>query len=124
MLSTFDTRFSTLLKKLESAPSCSSAQEAFDVFKQLWLESNIEHESPEKTLEHVKSRKLVAEHGWQGIGTSLCFVNIAEAPDIRVYLHSDGSIVVQRMAPGNGTILFSKHGKLKAPRRVSDSVDL
>lgn len=124
MLSTFDTRFSTLLKKLESAPACTSAQEAFDAFKQLWLDSNVEHESPADVLEHVKSRKLIAEHGWQGIGTSLCYVDLAEAPEIRVYLHSDGSIVVQRMAPGNGSILFTKPGKLPTPQRSADSVKL
>lgn len=111
MISSFDTRLVTLLKKLEMAPACDSAESAFRLFVDQWLAANVHHESPEKAQEYIRSRRLCAEHGWKGLGSSLCYVDCSEMPNVRLYLHADGSIVIQRMDPGANSILFTKPGR-------------
>ncbi|MBP7353283.1 hypothetical protein [Comamonas sp. UBA7528] len=119
MLSTFETRFSTLLKKLEAAPSCDNAEAAFTLFRDLWVASNEEHASPSSVLEYLRSRRFCAEHGWQGLSTGVCYVDNSESPDTRLYLHQDGSIVIQRLTPDSSTILFSKPGRRKKTEQAA-----
>ena len=117
MISSFDTRLATLLKKLEMAPACDSAESAFSLFTEQWLAANVDHESPEKALAYIRSRRLCAEHGWVGVGSSVCYIDSSEMAHIRLYLHFDGSIVLQRLEPSAGNvILFTKPGR---PRRTS-----
>ena len=111
MLSTFETRLATLLKKLDAAPSCDSAQAAFTLFRDLWVASNAEHDSPRRLLEYLRNRRFCAEHGWQWLSTGVSYLDNSESPDTRLYLHLDGSIVIQRLTPGSSTILFSKPGR-------------
>lgn len=111
MLSTFETRLATLLKKLDAAPSCDSAQAAFTLFRDLWVASNVEHDSPKSLLDYLRNRRFCAEHGWQGLSTGVSYLDNSESPDTRLYLHLDGSIVIQRLTPQSSTILFSKPGR-------------
>lgn len=113
MLSSFETRLTTLLKKLENAPACDSMEAAFDQFWAQWLQANIDHESPDTLLNGIRNRRLNAEQGWQGVGTPVCYLDCSEMPDMRLYLHSDGTIVIQHMEPGIGSILFSKPGRIQ-----------
>ncbi|MEG2046901.1 MAG: hypothetical protein RR100_08650 [Comamonas sp.] len=118
MLSTFETRLATLLKKLEAAPSCDSAEAAFTLFRDLWVASNVEHDSPSSLLDYLRNRRFCAEHGWQGLSTGVSYLDNSESPDTRLYLHLDGSIVIQRLTPDSNTILFSKPGR---PHKVEKS---
>ena len=110
MRSTFETRLLTLLKKLEAAPICSSTDAAFTLFHQAWLLTNEEHNSPTELLTHWRSQRLCTEHGWQGIDSPACYRDFDESPSTRIYLHSDGGLVIQRMAPASGGILYAKLG--------------
>lgn len=110
MRSTFETRLVTLLHKLEAAPICDSAEEAFTLFHQAWLLTNEEHNSPEALLTAWRQQRLCAEHGWQGLNSPVCYRNFDESPSIRIYLHPDGSLVIQRVTPASGSILCAKLG--------------
>lgn len=118
MLSTFETRLTTMLKKLETAPSCDSAEAAFALFRDLWVATNVEHESPISVIERLRGRRFCVEHGWQGLSTGASYVDSSESPDLRIYLHSDGAIVLQRISPQSSTIVFAKPGR---PRKATSA---
>jgi len=111
MISSFDTRLNTLLKKLDAATACDSAESAFELLCTHWLETNIEHESPASMQHYIRSRRLVAEQGWKGLETTVCYLDSSEMPSIRLYLHQDGTIVIQRIESSNSNILYSKPGR-------------
>ncbi|WP_370678570.1 hypothetical protein [Comamonas sp. GB3 AK4-5] len=113
MRSTFETRLVTLLNKLEAAPLCGNADAAFALFHAAWLATNEAHKSPPALLAHWRSQRLCSEHGWQDLHTQAAHLSFAESPNIRVYLHADGGIVIQRMAPACGSILCAKLGQAR-----------
>jgi hypothetical protein len=121
MLSTFETRFSTLLKKLKR-PQLRQRGSGIHPVRDLWVASNEEHASPSSVLEYLRSRRFCAEHGWQGLSTGVCYVDNSESPDTRLYLHQDGSIVIQRLA-GRSTILFPSPGAAKAEQAAPVHAD-
>lgn len=115
MLSTFETRLATLLKKLDAAAPCDSAETAFALFHSQWLRTHEEHDSPLQTMEFLRSRRLSADQGWEGVGSEVAYLDSSEDPQTRIYLHRDGSIVVQHITEHSSTILFSKPGRPRKP---------
>ena len=117
MLSTFETRMATLLKGLDAAGACDSAETAFAQFNSQWLHANEVHDSPARMLEYLRSRRMCEEQGWQGLGTEVAYLDCNESPETRVHLHRDGTIVIQRITAHSSSILYSKPGRpRKAPQ--------
>lgn len=94
-LAPFDLRLHDWLSRIEASQPCNSQQDAHDLIMNLWAETNFEGGAPEEFVHALRRRRLCAEHGWQGLGTDVAFAEITASITVRVYLHIDGSVVIQ-----------------------------
>ena len=99
------------VKRLECAQPCTSAQEAHDLLRETWYAVYETCGANALFLEDLKSRRLSEAHGWHDVGKNVCYYDTEEHPRIRVYLHADGSIVLQNMDPGQVQIVFTLPGR-------------
>ena len=100
-----------LVDRLQKAPACSTAQEAHDMLMAAWQDVHRECQSSPRYQAALAKRRLCAEHGWRDLDKSVCYFDSDEQPPVRVYLHQDGSVVIQRMEQSNIEILFTSPGK-------------
>ena len=100
-----------LVARLLKAPPCSSAQEAHDMLMAAWQEVHRTCQSSPRYQAALAKRRLCEEHGWRDLDKSVCYFDSDEQPPVRVYLHQDGSVVIQRMEQSNIEILFTAPGK-------------
>lgn len=89
-------RFFTLLNQLKHMPPCSSRQEAHDMLLLLWMRICEGAGARRELLNRMRQRTLCAEHGWKNLDKSPCHLDSDTLPGIRIYLHSNGTIVIQR----------------------------
>lgn len=101
---------SDLFQRLETSPLCSSVEQAHELLASAWLAVNEQRKAPEEQLQHLRRRKLIAEHGWCNLDGDPCYRPIDEAPDIRINLHRNGAIVFERRAEDASTVIFARPG--------------
>ena len=102
--------FAPLLERLSKAHPCESQDEAFVLLKAEWISVNLQVGASEELIRSIASRRLCLEHGWMGLGTRVAYQDQTHNHQIRTYLHVDGTIVIQRMAPGKEEVLFHLQG--------------
>lgn len=107
----FDMQVDMLIARLQKAPACSSAQEAHDALLGAWQQVHRDCQSSPRYQAALAKRRLCAEHGWRDLDKAACYFDSDEQPPIRIYLHRDGSMVIQRMEKANADILFTAPGK-------------
>jgi hypothetical protein len=110
MQHSFDQLMDMLLCRLEAAPACATREQAFDQLQSLWLDTHIYFASPEHELRRIRSRRLTEAHGWNDLDADPCHLAPDADPGMRIYLHRDGGIVIQRMRDGHSQIMFSRLG--------------
>ena len=93
-------RFLTLLGQLKHMPPCSSRQEAHDMLLLLWMRICEGAGARRQLLNSMRQRTLCAEHGWKNLDKSPCYWDSETTPGIRIYLHANGTIVIQRQSAG------------------------
>ena len=106
----FDDLFAQLLARLSKAHPCESQEEAFVLLKAEWISVNLQVGASEELIRSIASRRLCLEHGWMGLGTRVAYQDQTHNHQIRTYLHADGTIVIQRMAPGKEEVVFHLQG--------------
>lgn len=108
------------LTEMEKAPACRSRQEAFLLFKSLWIEVNQLFETPEDDMQLFLQLELCKECGWKDLAADPCYLPSIEHTNVRLYLHHDGTIVLQRMEDDAQPILLFKQGAkaLRAPLKL------
>jgi hypothetical protein len=117
---TYEKRFFALLKVVEQQPSCSNRQEAHDLLLKVWIQVCKEHLLPKGLVEKMLFRELSAQHGWHDLHKNPCFWDSKTSPGVRIYLHDNGEIVMQRINDaGQHEILFHKKSAIKAHRNSS-----
>lgn len=89
-------RFVNLLNQLKHMPPCSSRQEAHDMLLLLWIRICEGAGARRELLNRMRQRTLCAEHGWKNLDKSPCHLDSDTLPGIRIYLHANGTIVIQR----------------------------
>lgn len=105
-------RFSDFLASIQSIPACSSRQEAHDVLLEHWIKTCRKFGLSRQLLATMQHRSLCAEHGWQDLDKDPCFWDSRTAPGVRIYLHRNGQIVMQKTNDAAGNeILFFKTGR-------------
>src|SRR5256885_9870510 len=105
-------RFFTLLNQLKHIPPCSSRQEARDMLLLLWMRICEGAGARRELLNRMRQRTLCAEHGWKNLDKSPCHLDSDTLPGIRIYLHSNGTIVIQRQGGAQDSeILHSRDRK-------------
>ncbi|WP_227468550.1 hypothetical protein [Delftia acidovorans] len=104
-------RFLTLLGQLKHMPPCSSRQEAHDMLLLLWMRICEGAGARRQLLNSMRQRTLCAEHGWKNLDKSPCYWDSETTPGIRIYLHANGTIVIQRQggAQDSEILHFSSH---------------
>ncbi len=109
MQHSFDQLLDVLLSRLEAAPACASREQAFEQLQALWLQTHIYFAMPEADLRRIRSRRLSEAHGWKNLDHDPCYLD-HDKPGVRIYLHRDGSMVIQRAREGGSQIIFSRQG--------------
>ncbi|WP_280192292.1 hypothetical protein [Delftia sp. PS-11] len=110
MQHSFEQLMDMLVSRLEAAPACASREQAFEQVQSLWLQTHLYFASPEAELRRIRSRRMTESHGWKDLDRDPCYLDPDSGPEVRLYLHRDGSMVIQRMRNGSSQIIFSRLG--------------
>lgn len=115
---TSERRFYALLKAVESEPSCSSRQEAHDMLLRHWIAVSEKYGLPGPLIRKMHARGLRPEHGWRDLDQNPCYWESRTTPGVRIYLHDNGQIVMQRINdPSGHEILYLKTSHPSPPKR-------
>lgn len=110
MQRSFDQLLDMLMSRLEAATACASREQAYEQLQALWVETHIYFAAPEAELRRIRSRRLTESHGWKDLERDPCYIDPDADPSVRIYLHRDGSMVIQRVRQGSSRIIFSRQG--------------
>ncbi|MGN1055358.1 MAG: hypothetical protein ACI4QS_01425 [Comamonas sp.] len=120
---TYERRFFALLRAVEQQPACSNRQEAHDLLLNAWIHVSKEHLLPEGLVEKMPFRSLSTEHGWHDLDQNPCYWDSKTSPGVRIYLHDDGQIVMQRINDGGQhEILFHKRSSKQSSPHCDTSL--
>lgn len=104
----FERRAVAFLKRIESLPPCSSRQQAYESLLAHWHAVESCYLEDKAVLDALLCKKMTPENDWHCLDCNPCYWQSPKAPEIRVYLHDDGSIVIQRLGGArDGGILFA-----------------
>lgn len=111
-----------LVISLANQPLCASREEAYEAILKSWLHINERNGSPVNQIQHILARRMCTEHGWENLHADPCYVDSFIAPAVRVNLHHNGTIVIQRMDCQPPQVLSVLLGKIKKidSNRASD----
>ena len=101
-----------LLNRLQQAPPFSSRQEAMEWLRDAWCAIHAEAGASKRRLAIMRGARICKEQGWRDIDQEVCYLQSPETPPLRLFLHSDGAIVLQQMFTERSEILFAKPGKV------------
>lgn len=110
MMYPFEARFAAFIKHLEKASPCLNREQAYALVRRTWVEVNASMGAPEEFLRMLEGKALCAEHGWHDLDQRACYWDCRRPHPIRIYLHEDGSIVVQSMRGDVHEILLALPG--------------
>ncbi|WP_370681277.1 hypothetical protein [Comamonas sp. GB3 AK4-5] len=100
-----------LIEHLQGIEPCTSAQEAHDAVAAYWWQVHKDCGSSAGHLDRLNRLRLNAENGWKDLDKAVCYCDGHEEPPMRIYLHRDGSIVIQSLKPTDLRILFTLPGR-------------
>lgn len=104
-----------LLERLQKAKPFASREEVVNWLRDEWVAIHMEAGASKQRIAILKSARICKEQGWQDIDKDVCFLQSPEAPPLRLYLHKDGSIVLQQLFTERNEIIFAKPGKVPVP---------
>lgn len=102
-----------LLAQLEARPPFSSRDEAAQWLRDAWVDLHVQAGATPQRIRILRGAKICKEQGWVDVDKNVCYLQSPDNPPIRLYLHADGSIVLQQMMTSQNQILFAKPGKSK-----------
>ena len=106
---TYERRFFALLAAIDSMPRCTTRQQAHDLLLHSWIQICSKYGLTKSQAERMALRTICPEHGWKDIDQTPCYWDSKTSPGVRIYLHDDGTIVMQRINDGlHQEILFVK----------------
>lgn len=121
----FDThteRFFMLLGRLNHQPPCTTRMQAHDLLLKLWIDVARQTGAPSALLSKMKQRTISHEHGWTRITADPCYWSSSTTPGVRISLHHDGTIVMQRINDASAAeIVFFRPGARSIAKRAKRS---
>ncbi|MBF6630902.1 MAG: hypothetical protein ITG01_07090 [Comamonas sp.] len=99
---------------LEKAEPCSSRQAAFELVHSTWLEVNSASIIPDQGIDAFRNMQICAEDGWQNLDGDPCFLTSIEHTGLGLYLHNNGTFVIQDLSCASCQILIAKLGVRQA----------
>ena len=104
----FERRAVAFLKRVEGMEPCASRQQAYERLLGHWhaVESSYHHDK--EYLDALLHKKMSEENDWHSLDSDPCYWQSPKVPQLRIYVHDDGAIVIQRLgASREGRILFA-----------------
>lgn len=95
---------------MEQSPPCKTREEAFELVKKLWIEANLCMEATDEAIQPFRELELCERHGWKDLDRDPCYLPSIQKTNVRLYIHNNGTIVIQRMEHGVHPILLFKLG--------------
>lgn len=104
-----------LFDRLQTLPPFSSREEAATWLREAWYEIHMQAGASKDRLRILKNARICTEQGWVDVDKEVCYLDSPENPPLRLFLHADGSIILQQMLTARSEILFAKLGKAMEP---------
>ena len=118
----------TLIEDARCAPSIAERGAACSIHSisfwtcccpcwRLRLQTHTYFAAPESELRRIAGRRLVEPHGWKDLDKDPCYLDHdpGNGSALRIYLHRDGGMVIQRLQGDGRQILFSRLGMQLQP---------
>ncbi len=102
-----------VLERLQSTPPFASREEAADWLRAEWLAVHIATGAGKRRLQAIRDASICAEQGWHFPSPHVCYIDSPETPPLRLFLHADGAMVLQRIHTDRNEIIFAKPGKVR-----------
>lgn len=104
----FERRAVAFLKRIESMPPCISRQQAYESLLAHWHAVESCYLEDKAALDVLLHKKMTPENDWHCLDSDPCYWQSPKTPEMRVYIHDDGAIVIQRLGGArDGGILFA-----------------
>ena len=102
-----------LFERLHSAAPFGSRKEAEKWLRDAWVQIHIETGASSRRIRIMKSARICEEQGWHDVDKNVCFLQSPDYPPLRLFVHNDGAIVLQRIFTDKNEIIFAKPAKKK-----------
>lgn len=99
-----------LLARLQNAKPFASREAAAIWLRDEWVKIHIAAGASKRRITILQSARICQEQGWRDIDKEVCYLTSPDNPPLRLYLHQDGSIVLQQLQTERNEILFAKPG--------------
>ena len=99
--------FSVFLTKLQQHPVPTNRDEAFQAIKTCWSESMLAYGASTEWLHAYLATTMTEECGWRNLDADPCYWDNQYRQSIRIYVHRNGTIIMQRKNSEDPQILFS-----------------
>ena len=80
-----------------------------------WVQIHIEAGGSKRRIAIMQSARICPEQGWRDIDKDACYLTSPDTPPLRLYLHRDGTVVLQQLCNQRNEIIFAKPGKVALP---------
>ncbi len=111
----FERRVVAFLKRIESMSPCISRQQAYEELLAHWHAVESCYRDDKALLDALRRKKMTPENDWHCLDGNPCYWQSPKAPQMRVYIHDDGAIVIQRLGGlRDGRILFALNSAVAA----------
>lgn len=124
----FERRAVAFLKGIESMAPCTTREQAYERLLGHWHAVESIYRDDKAYLDALLHKKMAGENDWHCLDGDPCYWQSPKVPSLRIYIHNDGTIVIQRLAGAReGRILFalnSARQAFSAPRAGQDDANL
>ena len=97
-------------ERLLQTPPFANRQEVEIWLRDTWLDIHTDAGAGKQRLAILRHARICPEQGWRDVDKDVCYLDSPETPPIRMFVHNDGTLVVQQMHTDRSEILFAKHG--------------
>ena len=93
----FERRAIAFLKRIENMAPCTSRQQAYNSLLAHWHAVESDYHDDQAYLDGLLHTQMSAENNWHCLDSNPCYWQSPRAPQLRIYIHDDGAIVIQRL---------------------------
>lgn len=99
--------FAVYVRKLEHQPAPTNREEAFKLITTYWRETMLEYGASAEWAREYDAAGMTEKDGWKNLDADPCYWDNHYKQRIRIYVHRNGTIVIQRRNGRDPKILFS-----------------
>lgn len=104
----FERRAVAFLKRVEAMEPCASRQQAYESLLKHWHAVESSYHDDKDYLDALLHKTMSEENDWHCLDSNPCYWQSPKVPQLRIYVHDDGAIVIQRLGgTREGRILFA-----------------